>query len=129
MKMAQTNYIHQLSVEISTGSHLSLRFQGCAGCKSPPSVPPAAPFDVEIHEMELCSVLKAQEEGAGGGKKNLSETAMDEARPEDEEEEEEVEQKGTKTQDGNQGMTAEEQRVTSEAAEAETPPPESDMTH
>ncbi|XP_023276570.1 period circadian protein homolog 1 isoform X2 [Seriola lalandi dorsalis] len=106
----------------------AINISGCAGCKSPPSVPPVAPFDVEIHEMELCSVLKAQEEGASMGKKNLAETAMDEA-PEDEEEE--AEEKGTKTQDGNQDMTAEEQRATSEAVEekAEAQLPESDMTH
>ncbi|XP_022616521.1 period circadian protein homolog 1 isoform X2 [Seriola dumerili] len=106
----------------------AINISGCAGCKSPPSVPPVAPFDVEIHEMELCSVLKAQEEGASRSKKNIAENAMDEA-PEDEEEE--VEEKGTKTQDGNQDMTAEERRVTSEAAEekAEAQLPESDMTH
>lgn len=87
-------------------------------------MPPAAPFDVEIHEMELCSVLKAQEEGAGKGKKNLSETAMEEAHPEDEDEEDEVEEKGTKTQDGNQEMTAEEPRATSEDVKEK-----SHMTH
>lgn len=58
--------------------------QGCTGCKSPP---PAAPSDVEIHEMELCSALKAQKEGAREGKTTLPETAMDEAHPEDGEEE------------------------------------------
>lgn len=56
--------------------------------------------------MELCSVLKAQEEDPSKGKKNLSETLMDEAHPEDEDEE--VEAKGTKTQDSNQDMPAEE---------------------
>lgn len=119
----------RLNTEILTGSHVPLRCQGCTGCKSPPSVPAAAPFDVEIHEMELCSVLKAQEEGAGRGKKNLTEAAMDEAHPEDEDEE--AEEKGTKTQDCNQDMTAEEQRATSEATEekVEAQPPESDMTH
>ncbi|XP_040886755.1 period circadian protein homolog 1b isoform X2 [Toxotes jaculatrix] len=107
----------------------AINISGCTGCKSPPSVPPAAPFDVEIHEMELCSVLKAREEGTRRGKKNLSETAMDEAQPEDEEEE--VEEKGTKTQGSSQDMTAEEQRATSEAVaeKAEAQPPESDMTH
>ncbi|XP_039996274.1 period circadian protein homolog 1b isoform X2 [Xiphias gladius] len=106
----------------------AVNISGCTGCKSPPAVPPATPFDVEIHEMELCSVLKAQEEGAGEGKKNLSETAMDEAHPQDEEE---VEEKGTKTQDSSQDMTAEEQNATSEAVEekAEAQQPESDMTH
>lgn len=55
---------------------------------------------MEIHEIELCSVLK---EDAGEGRKNLSETLM--------EEEEEVEEEGTKTKDGNQ----EEQTASSEA--------------
>ncbi|XP_045920095.1 period circadian protein homolog 1b isoform X2 [Micropterus dolomieu] len=98
----------------------AINISGCAGCKSPTSVPPAAPFDVEIHEMELCNVLKAQEEGAGDGRKLLSETAMDEAHPDDEEEE--VEEKG---QNGNQDMPAEEQRATSEAVKEN----ESRMTH
>lgn len=89
---------------------LSRVFQGCTGCKSPPSVPTAAPFDVEIHEMELCSVLKAQEDGAIKG--NLCETAMDEAQPEDEDEE--VEEKETETHDSNQDMAAGEPSVTSE---------------
>lgn len=48
---------------------------------------------------------------AGEGRKNLSETLMDEAHPEDEEEEAEVEEEGTKTKDGDQ----EEQTATSEA--------------
>lgn len=118
-------------MKMPTGNHLGFFFQGCAGCKSPPSVPPAAPFDVEIHEMELCSVLKAQEEDASKGKKNQSETAMDEIQAEDDEEEEEVEDKGSKTRDNNQDMTAEEQRVTSETVEKKTDAqqPESDMTH
>lgn len=80
--------------------------------------------------MELCNVLKGQEEGADKGKKNLLETAMDEAHPEDEDEEEEVEEKGAKTEDGNQDMPAaeeeeeEEQRATSEAVREK-----SHMTH
>lgn len=92
----------------------AINISGCTGCKSPPSIPPAAPFDVEIHDMELCSVLKAQDEGITTGQKNLTEMAMDEAHPEDEDEEEE--EKGTKTEDTNQDMTAEEeqQQVTSE---------------
>ncbi len=75
--------------------------------------------------MELCNVLKAQdEEGAGKEKKNLSETAMDEGPLEDEdEEEEEVEEKETKTDDNNQDMPAEEQTATSEAVKES-----SDMT-
>uniref|UniRef100_A0A7N8Y0A8 Period circadian clock 1b n=1 Tax=Mastacembelus armatus TaxID=205130 RepID=A0A7N8Y0A8_9TELE len=108
----------------------AINISGCAGCKSPPSVPPVAPFDVEIHEMELCNVLKPQEEGTSKGKKNVSETAMDEAHLHDEDEEEEVEEKGTKTQDSNQDMTAEDQRGGKEAVEekAEAQSPESGLT-
>lgn len=70
-------------------------------------MPPADPFDVEIHEMELCGVLNTQEDG-GKGKKNLSEILMDEAHPEEEDEEEEPEEKAAKAQDDSQDMPAEE---------------------
>ncbi|XP_055360829.1 period circadian protein homolog 1b isoform X2 [Betta splendens] len=103
----------------------AINISGCAGCKSPPSVPPAAPFDVEIHEMELCSVLKAQEEDGSKDKKGHSETAMDEIQAEEDDEEEEVEEKGSKD------MAAEEQKASSDPVEkkADAQPPESDMTH
>lgn len=63
-------------------------------------VPPANPFDVEIHEMELCSVLIAPEDG-GKEKKGLSEILM-------EDEDEEEEQKTAPTQDDSQDMRTEE---------------------
>lgn len=85
---------------------MSLWFQGCAGCKCPPAVPTDAPFDVEIHEMELCTVLKAQEESF---KKNA-----------DEEDEEEEEEKEAKAQDSNQAAAAEEQSLRSETLAGET---------
>ncbi|XP_074555101.1 period circadian protein homolog 1b [Halichoeres trimaculatus] len=115
----------------------AINISGCTGCKSPPSVPPVAPFDIEIHEMELCSMLKAQEEGTGEEKKKPSETAMDEIHPGDEEDDEEeeeddTEQKDTKTLDSNQEMPTEEQTSTSsDAAEekVEVQQPESHMTH
>lgn len=69
--------------------------------------------------MELCNVLKAQEEDGGKGKETLSATAMDEAHPEDEDEEDEVEEKDTKTQGGRQDMPAEEQGAASEEAVTE----------
>lgn len=108
----------------------AINISNCTGCKSPPAMLPATPFDVEIHEMELCNMLKAQEEGAGGDRKNLAETPMDETHPEDEEEE--AEEKGSKTRNGSQDMAAEEEpRASSEAAEAKAEPqaPVSDMTH
>ncbi|KAM3590031.1 uncharacterized protein V6R79_002305 [Siganus canaliculatus] len=106
----------------------AVNISGCTGCRSPPSVPPAAPFDVEIHEMELCSVLKCQEEGASENKKKQSETLMDGVQGEEEEEEEEevedveeedeeeegVQEKGTKTQDSNQDMAAAEEQSATE---------------
>ncbi|XP_056156687.1 period circadian protein homolog 1b isoform X2 [Lampris incognitus] len=108
----------------------------CTGCKSPPSAPPTAPFDVEIHEMELCSVLGTPEEGADKPKKDPSETAMDEAQAQDGREEEEAveeevvadEKEGTKTQSNDQEMTAEVREVTSRA-EDQRVPGESKMTH
>ncbi|KAM4536664.1 period circadian protein homolog 1b isoform 1-T3 [Odontesthes bonariensis] len=90
----------------------AINISGCAGCKCPPPMSPVAPFDVEIHEMELCTVLKTQEESVSKAGTSLTETAMDDAQPEDEGEEEEVE---AKKQDGNQDMTAEEPSATSEA--------------
>ncbi|XP_068443432.1 period circadian protein homolog 1b isoform X2 [Clinocottus analis] len=90
----------------------AINISGCTGCKSTPTAPATASFDAEIHEMELCSVLKAQEEGAGEGKTNLSETAMEEAHAEDEEEK------------GAQDMPAEEPQVTSEDVKEK-----SDMIH
>lgn len=58
--------------------------QGCTGCKSPPSVLPTEPFDVEIHEMELCNVLKTEERDHGKDKENLV-TIMDEPHQQDDE--------------------------------------------
>lgn len=83
------------------------------GCKSPPFVPPAAPFDVEIHEMELCGVLKAQDdEDAHKAKKDVAEALAEGARLEDEEEEEE--EKETNTQES----AAEERRADSHCTAA-----------
>ncbi|XP_047439560.1 period circadian protein homolog 1b isoform X2 [Mugil cephalus] len=91
----------------------AINISGCTGCKSPFSAPAATPFDVEIHEMELCSMLKPQEENATVTKEALTETAMDETQPGDEDEEEE--EKGTKTQENNQDMAAEDPRAAPEA--------------
>lgn len=69
-------------------TNVSFWFQGCAGCKCPPAMLPDAPFDVEIHEMELCTVLKAQEESF---KKNRAADAHPEEEEDDEAEEKEAE--------------------------------------
>ncbi|KAM8880907.1 period circadian protein homolog 1b [Synchiropus picturatus] len=101
-----------------------INVSGCTGCKSPPAVPPAAPFDVEIHEMELCNVLKSQDEGDGS--KTLLEMAMNEANAEDEEEESEA--KESKVLDSSQDMAAEEPQAPAESEES-TAALESHMTH
>lgn len=66
--------------------------------------------------MELCRVLKTEEESACETMKNLTGTAH----AEDEEEEEGVEDKGTKNQGGSQDMAAEEQTMGPEAVEEKT---------
>ncbi|XP_032400186.1 period circadian protein homolog 1b isoform X1 [Etheostoma spectabile] len=100
----------------------AINISGCEGCKSPPSVPPAAPFDVEIHDIELCRVLKAQDEGARKDDQDLTETAMDEAHPDDEDDDEE--EKRTTLQDSNHDMTAAEPRAAPEDVKEK-----SHMTH
>lgn len=81
----------------------AINISACSGCKSPPSVLPTEPFDVEIHEMELCNVLKPE-----AGKENQSETNMDEPHN-DEDEEEHPELKPVKSSE-----LTEEQRISSE---------------
>ncbi|XP_041925420.1 period circadian protein homolog 1b isoform X1 [Alosa sapidissima] len=56
----------------------AINITACQGCKSPTATPPAPPFDVEIHEMELCSVLTATEERASAEKLTQADTAMEE---------------------------------------------------
>lgn len=87
----------------------AINISACTGCKSPPFVPPTEPFDVEIHEMELCSVLKPEECEAGKGKENQSETAMDETQQEDNEDE-----------DSEEKTVKSPQRTTSNASEVKT---------
>lgn len=102
----------------------AINISGCTGCKSPPSVLPTEPFDVEIHEMELCNVLKSDEHDPGKDKEN-PETIMDEPHQEEDEDEETV-QKADK-------LTAvdatEQHRTTSHSSDekSETAPTESHM--
>lgn len=100
----------------------AINISGCAGCKSPPAVVPTTPFDVEIHEMELCLPLSlgSQEESADKSVTILTETNMDDVPPEDEEEGEEAGQgKATIMEDGSQAMTVE-PRATAAAAVKQT---------
>lgn len=102
----------------------AINISGCTGCKSPPAMLPAAPFDVEIHDMELCLPLslKSQEENVDKCDRTLTETTMDDVPPEDDDDEGEAagKEKAAKTEDGSQDMTVEEQTAMSEAAEDKT---------
>lgn len=96
----------------------AINLSGCTGCKCPPSVPPATPFDVEIHEMELCTVLKTQEEcSSSKDGKAPAETAMDDVQQEDEHEEEEAQRKDTRTEESTEDMTQEKERAPAETVE------------
>ncbi|XP_049612596.1 period circadian protein homolog 1b [Syngnathus scovelli] len=98
----------------------AINISGCSGCKSPTLVPHATPFDVEIHEMELCSVLNTQKEV----KKNSLEAP--EEKEDDDEEDEGDEEEGK----SRQALTADKHRATPEGAEEDNAlPPQSDMSH
>ncbi|XP_052457295.1 period circadian protein homolog 1 isoform X1 [Carassius gibelio] len=74
----QKNELSQVHPWIRTGRlPRAINISACVGCRSSPSVPSAAPFDVEIHEMELCSVLEVTEEGAAAEKLTQADTAME----------------------------------------------------
>ena len=133
----------------SSSSSLSV-LQACVGCKSPP-VAPAPPYDVEIAEMELCSVLKTPEDGATSTTPKSTtapcqapESAMDQEEspregdgPRSAMDQEESPREGggprsPKTQGNEQEMTAEDQEVTSQSEErksAAESTAETDMTH
>ncbi|XP_055012103.1 period circadian protein homolog 1b isoform X2 [Boleophthalmus pectinirostris] len=97
----------------------AINISACTGCKSPPCVLPTQPYDVEIHEMELCSVLKSEECDPGKDKEQI-ETLMDEPHPEEEEDEEEKEDKSP-------AETAEQLRTNSHSSEENRVPAESHM--
>lgn len=80
-------------------------------------MPPATPFDVEIHEMELCTVLKTQEECSCKDGKALAETAMDDVQQGDEDEEEETQRKDTITGENTEEMTQKEESAAAETVE------------
>lgn len=88
----------------------TVNVSACVGCKSPPPVVSATPFDVEIHEMEFCSVLAVTEEGATAQKHTQADTAMEKS-----EADREVENDRTimTSQINDQEMVMEEQEVTS----------------
>lgn len=86
--------------------------QACVGCESHHSVQEAAPFDVEIHDMELGTVLESAKEGGSAPISGAaSVTAM----------EEESEGGATCTHPNDQEMSVEEQEVTSQANKDKLP--------
>ncbi|XP_051918264.1 period circadian protein homolog 1b [Hippocampus zosterae] len=127
----QKRELNQVHPWVRTGRlPRAINISGCADCKSPASGRrAAAPFDVEINEMELCGMLKSPKEGATMVKKNSSEAAMDEQPPDEDDEEDEGEEEEGKTQESGQAATADELRATSGAAEDAARPPQSDMNH
>uniref|UniRef100_A0A9J7X856 Period circadian clock 1b n=1 Tax=Cyprinus carpio carpio TaxID=630221 RepID=A0A9J7X856_CYPCA len=119
----QKSELSQVHPWIRTGRlPRAINISACVGCRSSPSVPSAAPFDVEIHEMEICSVLEVTEEGATAEKHTQADTAMEKSEPEGEDEtckDREVENNGTITssQNNDQEMMIEDQEVTSQIEE------------
>ncbi|XP_073684874.1 period circadian protein homolog 1b [Garra rufa] len=100
----------------------AINISACVGCKPSPSVPSTTPFDVEIHEMEFCSVLEVAEEGATAEKHTQADTAMEKSEAEGESEsckDPEVENDETimTSQINDQEMIIEEQEATSQIEE------------
>ncbi|XP_056114900.1 period circadian protein homolog 1b isoform X2 [Rhinichthys klamathensis goyatoka] len=125
----QKSELSQVHPWIRTGRvPRALNISACVGCKSSPSVPSATPFDVEIHEMEFCSVLECSAE-----KHTQADTAMEKSEAEGEDEsckDQEVENDRTimTSQINDQEMMIEEQGVTSQIEE-EMGASLSQMTH
>lgn len=115
-------YIISLSLALS---------QACEGCRSSPSVPSTAPFDVEIHEMEFCSVLEVTEEGANAEKQIQADATMEKSEAREEScKNKEVVKSGTivASQMNDQEMMIEDQEVTSQIDE-EISASHTGMTH
>uniref|UniRef100_A0A671L299 Period circadian protein homolog 1-like n=1 Tax=Sinocyclocheilus anshuiensis TaxID=1608454 RepID=A0A671L299_9TELE len=71
----QKSELSQVHPWIRTGRlPRAINISACMGCRSSPSAPSAASFDVEIHEMEFCSVLEVTEEGATAEKHTQADT-------------------------------------------------------
>ncbi|XP_077085635.1 period circadian protein homolog 1b isoform X2 [Siphateles boraxobius] len=125
----QKSELSQVHPWIRTGRlPRALNISACVGCKSSPSVPSTTPFDVEIHDMEFCSVLECSVE-----KHTQADTTMEKSEAEGEEEsfkDQEVENDRTimTSQINDQEMMIEEQGVTSQIEE-EMGASLSQMTH
>lgn len=121
----QKSELSQVHPWIRTGRlPRAINISACAGCRSPPSVPSATPFDVEIHEMEFCSVLAVAEE-----KQTPTDTVMEKSET-DGQNETCKENNGTVTtaQINDQEMLTEEQEMTSQIEE-EMGASHTQMTH
>ncbi|XP_043101045.1 period circadian protein homolog 1b isoform X2 [Puntigrus tetrazona] len=119
----QKSELSQVHPWIRTGRlPRAINISACVGCRPSPSVPSAAPFDVEIHEMEFCSVLEVTEEGAAAEKHTRADAAMEKSEAEGQDEtckDREVENDGTNlsSQINDQEMMMEEQEVASQIEE------------
>ncbi|TRY56808.1 hypothetical protein DNTS_004083 [Danionella cerebrum] len=74
----QKSELSQVHPWIRTGRlPRAINISACVGCRTSPSAPSTAPFDVEIHEMEFCSVLAVTEEGATADKLGQTHASME----------------------------------------------------
>lgn len=115
----QKSELSQVHPWIRTGRlPRAINISACEGCRSSPSVPSTAPFDVEIHEMEFCSVLEVTEEGASAEKQIQADAIMEKAE-EESCKNKEVVNSGTiiASQMNDQEMMIEDQEVTSQIEE------------
>lgn len=110
----QKSELSQVHPWIRTGRlPRAINISACAGCRSSPSVPSATPFDVEIHEMEFCSVLEVAEE-----KQTPADTVMEKSEANGQNETcKEINGTVTTAQINDQEMLTEEQEMTSQIEE------------
>lgn len=116
----QKSELSQVHPWIRTGRlPRAINVSACEGCRTSPTISSTAPFDVEIHEMEFCSVLEVTEEGATAEKQIQADAVMDKSEAEGESSSKNKEKGGTimASQSNDQEMMIEEQEVTSQTEE------------
>lgn len=115
----QKSELSQVHPWIRTGRlPRAINISACEGCRSSPSVSSKAPFDVEIHEMEFCSVLEVTEEGANAEKQIQADATMEKAEEESCKNEEVVNSETIiASQINDQEMMIEDQELTSQIEE------------
>ncbi|XP_051992785.1 period circadian protein homolog 1b [Xyrauchen texanus] len=115
----QKSELSQVHPWIRTGRlPRAINISACMDCRSSPSLPSAAPFDVEIHEMEFCSVLEVTEDSTTAVKQTKVDTVIDKSKVEGDDDSckaKEVKKNGTimTSQVNDQEMMTEEQEITS----------------